>query len=567
MKKKISLVLAFLMAATMLAGCKKTEEGTEGLPEVATTTAISELTQMTMEETEPTTVPEVTLPEETTTEETTTTAPETEVSAETTTVSETSAEETTTASSETSAEETTTAKPTEWSETEISETLYIKTSCYSRVKAIVGSDSVKKYSAGTKINIVAATDTGYYKLADGTFIHSDYVTDEEPEEEVTTTKKKEETTSKKDDDNNKTEEKPSTSSKPVSTSYKKHYTDRYPYKQLSSKEQELYANIVAAAENFEKEAVVPAGMYGDDIDKVYTILFNNEPQLFWLSTSFPSLNYATGNLTLNYVISRDEAEAVQEEIDATVKNIMAKVGGYSSTVSRLKAMYDWVVTNNTFSLQGSFETCGVYDSLTGGGSLQCQGYAKTFQYLCDVAGIESMVVNGNNTEGSTHAWNVVYCENGYYIVDTTWGDPETPYGKSSYVRYLFFLANDEMIENTHLNPGAPVRKSGTSLFLYNAPSCTKTACYYFKAYDKEYDNEEDALNGMYAEIKDAVKNGRNVAHIRVTDHDLWETMRGNNYWKKYQEYAKSLDSDVKELKRQTTLTEDVLVVQFDIVYN
>ena len=33
MKKKISLVLAFLMAATMLAGCKKTDEETAGLPE------------------------------------------------------------------------------------------------------------------------------------------------------------------------------------------------------------------------------------------------------------------------------------------------------------------------------------------------------------------------------------------------------------------------------------------------------------------------------------------------------------------------------------------------------
>ena len=563
MKKKISLVLAVIMAATMLAGCKKTDEETAGLPEVATTTAMSELTQMTVAETEATTDTEIVW-EETTAEETTTTEAETtteatttETEAETTTAS--AEAETTTAAPETEASETTTAKPTEWSETEISETLYVVSNCYSRVKAVVGSESVKQYKAGTEINIVAATDTGYYKLADGTFIHSDYVSDQKP----SVTAKVED----KDDDKNSSseEKKPSSSSKPISTSYKVSYEDRYPYQQLSSEEKELYGNIVEAALNFEDEAEIPDGMYGDSIDKVYTILFNNEPQLFWLSTALPNMNYATGGLRMEYAIDRDEAEAVQEEIDDTVADVMSVVGGYSSTVSRLKAIYDWVITNNDFSLQGSFETCGVYDSLTGGGELQCQGYAKTFQYLCDVAGIECMVVNGNNTEGSTHAWNVVYCDNGYYVVDTTWGDPANDYGKSSYVRYLLFLANDEMIENTHLNPGNPMRKS-SSIYLYDAPACTKTACYYFNAYDKTYDSESAALEGMYAEIKAAVKAGKNVAHIRVSDHDLWETMRSDSYWKKYQNYAKELSSDVDKLKRQTTLTEDIYVIQFDIVY-
>ncbi len=577
MKKKISLVLAFLMAATMLAGCKKTDEEAPGLPEVETT--MPSLTEMTMEEVTEETVPTVgfeettTAPEETTAETTTTTAPAETEAPET---SETTAEETTTAASET--EETTTAtEAAEWSETEISETLYIQTSCYSRVKAIVGSESVKKYEKGTKINIVAATDTGYYKLADGTFIHSDYVTDEAPSDsdndEIVTEAMGGDDNSSDDNDNsnnNNDDDRDddnggSSSSKPLSTTYTKNYKDRYAYKKLSSEEKKLYAAIVKGAENFQTQVELPGTYSSDDVFKVYALVFNQEPQLFWLSPSAPAS--LGGILHMEYDITRDEAAAVQKEIDANVKSIMSKVGGYSSTVSRLKAIYDWVITNNTFSLQGSFATCGVYNGLTDGGELQCQGYAKTVQYLCDMAGIECMVVNGNNAEGSTHAWNVVYCENGYYILDTTWGDPETSYGKSSYVRYLFFLTNDEMTENTHLNVSTMVRSStGKRIDLYTPPACTKTACYYFKAYEKEYDSESAAYNGMKAEIKAAVKAGKNVAHIRVTSHDLWETMRSNSYWKKYQDYAKSLDSNVKELKRQTTLTEDVLVVEFDIVY-
>lgn len=553
MKKKISLVLAFLMAATMLAGCKKTDEETAGLPEVATTTAMSELTQMTVAETEATTVPEVT-----TTEATTTTEAETTTEATTTEATTVSAEadETTTAASETEASETTEAKPTEWSETEISETLYVVSNCYSRVKAVVGSESVKAYKVGTEVNIVAATDTGYYKLADGTFIHSDYVSDQKP----SVTAKVED-----DDDNGgSSEEKPSSKPSKISSTYKKSYEDRYPYQQLSSSEKELYRNFVEAAYAFDPEVEVPDGLLYEDIFKVYSMVFSQEPQLFWLPSSAPK---GYGTVTVDYAFSAGEVEAIQEEIDDVAKDVMSVVGGYSSTVSRLKAIYDWVVTHNYNEVGGSIGTLGVYNGLAGNGSLQCQGYAKTFQYLCDMAGIDSMVVTGNNAEGTSHAWNVVYCDNGYYIVDTTWGDPRTDYGSSDYVRYLFFLTNDASTVNTHLNVSTMyINSMDKRITIYDPPSCTKTACYYFNAYDKTYDNETDAYNGMCAEIKAAVKAGKNVAHIRVTDHDLWETMRSDSYWKKYQNYAKEVSGNVDKLKRQTTLTEDICVIQFDIVY-
>lgn len=554
MKKKISLVLAVLMAVTMLGGCKKTEEKTDGLPEVATS-SLPELTQMTFAEAEETTIPEVTV-----TAEETTTATEVEVvedGTEATTISaeadETKPSET--EASETGASETTTAKPTEWTETEISETLYVVTNCYSRVKAVVGSESVKQYKAGTEINIVAATDTGYYKLADGTFIHSDYVSDQKPSSAAKV---------EDDDDDSSSEKKPSSKPSKISSSYNKNYEDRYPYQQLSSSEKKLYRNIVEAAYAFDPKVEVPDGLLYEDVFKVYSMVFSQEPQLFWLPSAAPK---GYGTVTIDYAFTQSEVEAIQKEIDAAAKEVMSVVGGYSGTISRLKAIYDWVVTNNYNEVGGSIGTLGVYNGLTGRGSLQCQGYAKTFQYLCDMAGIDCMVVTGNNAEGSSHAWNIVYCDNGYYIVDTTWGDPRTDYGKSSYVRYLFFLTNDASTADTHVNVSTMyINSLDKRIKIYNPPACTKTACYYFNAYEKTFDSESSAYNGMCAEIKAAVKAGKNVAHIRVTNHDLWETMRSDSYWKKYQEYAKSLSSNVDKLKRQTTLTEDVLVVQFDIVY-
>lgn len=66
---------------------------------------------------------------------------------------------------------------TEWKETAEDSVKYVSVDCYSRKTAILGAETVKLYSANEKVEVVAITDTGYCKLKDGTFIHSDYLSD------------------------------------------------------------------------------------------------------------------------------------------------------------------------------------------------------------------------------------------------------------------------------------------------------------------------------------------------------------------------------------------------------
>ena len=71
-----------------------------------------------------------------------------------------------------------TTKPApEWTESKASGTKYVNTDCYSRKKAVLGADTVKLYSVNDKVTVTAKTDTGYFKLSDGSFIHSDYLSD------------------------------------------------------------------------------------------------------------------------------------------------------------------------------------------------------------------------------------------------------------------------------------------------------------------------------------------------------------------------------------------------------
>lgn len=85
-----------------------------------------------------------------------------------------------------------TTKPApEWTETKASGTKYVNTDCYSRKKAVLGADTVKLYSVNDKVTVTAKTDTGYFKLSDGSFIHSDYLSDNKVAQTTTTTKKAE----------------------------------------------------------------------------------------------------------------------------------------------------------------------------------------------------------------------------------------------------------------------------------------------------------------------------------------------------------------------------------------
>lgn len=92
---------------------------------------------------------------------------------------------------------TATTKPApEWTEEKVSATKYINTDCYSRKKAVLGAETVKIYNVNDKVKVVAKTNTGYFKLDTGAFVHGDYLSDNKVMVQTTTT------TAKKPTENN-----------------------------------------------------------------------------------------------------------------------------------------------------------------------------------------------------------------------------------------------------------------------------------------------------------------------------------------------------------------------------
>ena len=188
----ITLISVILTSACSAGSANST---TSSVPETAvTTTAAPAVTGTVMDRIDE---PKA----ETTTAQTTATTAVTATKPQETKKAETTAAQTTTAvtTAKPKPATTTTAATTkpapEWTETKASGTKYVNTDCYSRKKAVLGAETVKLYSVNDEVTITAKTDTGYFKLSDGSFIHGDYLSDSKiAQTTATTTTKKVETT-------------------------------------------------------------------------------------------------------------------------------------------------------------------------------------------------------------------------------------------------------------------------------------------------------------------------------------------------------------------------------------
>ena len=167
-RKGISLCIA---VSLLLAGCSSSEE-------------VNRTDEITVSE-------ETQEPETNTTEMTkvSNTTSESDTDSTTTTTTTTTTAETTTTEKVVTTPVTESVPVPEWTENAINKTtMYVNTNgIYSRKKALQGSTAVKQYALNTAVTVVALTDTDYYKLTDGTYIHKDYLSLEKVSVTTTTT--------------------------------------------------------------------------------------------------------------------------------------------------------------------------------------------------------------------------------------------------------------------------------------------------------------------------------------------------------------------------------------------
>ena len=335
--------------------------------------------------------------------------------------------------------------------------------------------------------------------------------------------------------------------------------DKYAYNTLTEDEKALYDAIVYCSESMIYR------LNAQNVDKktwskILGLVYFQEPQLFWLNSTI-----LVGKL---YFLEYDtnEIARMQKEIDATVAKIMKDADAKTTTFDKLKVFHDYIVKNSNFekSTEDGAYNSSIYSVLSGKvGNVQCSGYAKAMKYLCDQAGINCMVITGNNKDGSSHAWNIVDVDGAWYNIDVTWDDPKLPTPDSNYLRHTFFLVPDKWIKDiSHFNANVKDFAFGTVKY-FTPPSCTESSQNYFAKKNMIYSDAASAEAAIKSQIDSVLASNGKVIEIRCENKEVYNAVYKK--LKDYQTYAREKSSKVKGLSDMCT--EAMLIIELDVQYN
>lgn len=168
-------------------------------------------------------------------------------------------------------------------------------------------------------------------------------------------------------------------------------------------------------------------------------------------------NGTNTSLTLNitYRYSKTAFAAEQKNYKAAVnkaRHIAVKLSRSMTDFDKELKLHDYIVNNCSYDYEGykagkiSGNSYKLYGCLILGKAV-CEGYSKAMKLLCDLSGVECMVIRGKSYSSGgwqNHSWNLIKLENDYYHLDTTFDDPITDNGKGTLSHCYFNLSDSEI---------------------------------------------------------------------------------------------------------------------------
>jgi hypothetical protein len=123
--------------------------------------------------------------------------------------------------------------------------------------------------------------------------------------------------------------------------------------------------------------------------------------------------------------------------------------GAADDAAKVTLLHDYLVLSSHYTADikdkplgdNVFSPYGVLLRGTGG----CESYAKAYQLLLTICGVENMLISGY-ADGVAHLWNLVRLGGEYYHVDVTWDDP-LPDAPDRAARFFLNVTDDIMSEH------------------------------------------------------------------------------------------------------------------------
>lgn len=302
---------------------------------------------------------------------------------------------------------------------------------------------------------------------------------------------------------------------------------------LTDDELELYDEILEALGSFETS--IPLRNDASIYARVLEFIRFEQLAYSQVSRRYSDINPETQlfEVYFEYRFDGDELSRMNMASENAAKKIMEGITDDMDDYEKLKYFHDYLVLNCENSTTDPYADT-IYGALVKKKAL-CEGYAKAFSYLCNLAGIENVIVTGETYV--QHMWNMVKINGNWYHVDVTWDNSDDDLHKDypNVVLYQYFMVTDSIIKNNHIISDYPVE----------APRATGMKENYFVREGTEIDREEDFIIASEKAILDAVKNGRDGAMVKFNTNDLYISVASDLMNRNFETYFKPIISKAK----------------------
>ena len=284
----------------------------------------------------------------------------------------------------------------------------------------------------------------------------------------------------------------------------------YYYSTLNADEQLVYKELLSAFSNYEDTVVVSTNDM-ETVYKCYSCIILEHPELFYVN----GYNYTLGDylsIKPKYTVSKDSIEQYMDICSSYVERICAEIQDSWTDYEKAKYVYKYIAENTVY--KSNINDQNMVSVMQDGASV-CLGYSSAYQYVLQQLGIPNVVVTGK-TDGTDHAWNIVYIDGNWYHCDVTWASQMYRYYdntlKNNVVTYDYFMLSDSRIEKDHtMNKGLDV------------PICIDDSMFIYKlegTYIEQF--SEEFLNNRLPELEQTCDG--NIA-LKCSDKDTFIEVR------------------------------------------
>ena len=275
-----------------------------------------------------------------------------------------------------------------------------------------------------------------------------------------------------------------------------------------------YNDVVETISKYEKRSLIPITIPTSEYSKVLETVRCEQLAFFFLENRTLGDYNATAQtfeINFEYKYSIKEINTMLLKTRFAAQEILALTDDSMTDLEKVRIFHDYL-TKNVQSSTDTEYVDSIYGALVEHRAL-CEGYAKAFSYLCNLSGIENMIVTG--VTDIDHMWNMVKINGKWYHVDIGWDQPVAALREQypDMLLYQYFLATDEIIENhceINTSLGEPPHATDDDLSYYVREGL------YAKTYD-------EALDIIERECRKCVDTGDEYFMLKTSSSNLYLT--------------------------------------------